>query len=116
MDIIDFKDIYTNFMTTEVFAEAVEALGFRILTDRGVDKLRIVAPYGEDKERETLIAMVDTRQRYKVLIYWDEFNNVLCQDGWIDDGEIKLADKLYTLLYLYGMTPEEYRGGRLPNE
>lgn len=62
MDIIDFKDIYTNFMTTEVFAEAVEALGFIVLTDKGIHKLRIVAPCGEDGEKEALIAMVDTCQ------------------------------------------------------
>lgn len=105
---MDYSKIYDNFLTTEEFMDEVEALGFEILTDMGRSEPRIALPYKEENEKRTLIAMVRDSYKYKVLIYWDNFFKLMTED---EENVIKLIDKLYTLLYRYGMTPEKYRKG-----
>lgn len=115
---MDYRKIYDNFLTTEEFMDEVEALGFRILTDRNYNQLRIVEYFEEEYEGETIIATVDTSKKYKALIYWDSLYNLRFIDEYeelLDDRIIKVVDKLYALLYWYGITPIEYREGKLQN-
>lgn len=124
MNIAEYEKIYEKFLTTDEFIKEVEALGFRVSTDLGYSVLRVLSPYGdlykEYDEEETIIATVNSFSQYDMSVYWDYIYKLVEEREDKDFLEIETAElidklhnllSLYTLLYRYGMTSEEYRKG-----
>ena len=96
------------YLTTEEFISQITDLGFVVM--KGVRDSSNLIILDDKNTNQYPIALVKSSYQYKVIIYWDNFSDLIYyNDEYGYDKINTVQDKLYTILFRYARTPVDNR-------